>query len=43
MTPCFLDPLCFKKKETVNGIMGKTQGVSKAIIPPRKPNKNKLK
>ena len=30
------------KNETVNGIIGKTQGVSKAIKPPKKPRKNKL-
>ena len=30
---------CFKKKETVRGIIGKTQGVSKANNPPIKPKK----
>ena len=33
----FLFP--FVKKETVNGIIGKTHGVNKAIKPPMKPNK----
>jgi hypothetical protein len=28
---------CLVKKETVNGIMGKTQGVSKAMNPPNNP------
>ena len=28
---------CFVKKETVSGIMGKTQGVSKAMKPPNNP------
>ncbi len=28
------------KKDTVNGIMGKTHGVSSAINPPSMPNKN---
>ena len=30
---------CFVKKETVNGIIGNTQGVSKASNPPIKPKK----
>ena len=29
---------CLVKKDTVNGIIGNTQGVSKAIKPPKKPN-----
>ena len=32
----FLFP--FVKKETVNGIIGNTQGVNKAINPPKNPN-----
>ena len=37
--PLLLFPDCFVKKETVSGIIGKTQGVSKAIKPPNTPNK----
>ena len=33
--------LPFGKNETVNGIIGKTQGVNKAINPPKNP-KNKI-
>ena len=29
---------CLVKNETVNGIIGKTQGVNKAINPPKKPS-----
>ena len=29
----------FVKNDTVNGIIGNTQGVNKAINPPRNPNK----
>ena len=44
----FLIPLallsdCLVKKETVKGIIGKTQGVSKAKSPPTKPSKKILK
>src|SRR6478735_5245218 len=35
--PFFRDPDFFVKKETVSGIMGKTQGVRSATSPPRKP------
>src|SRR5436305_4562028 len=38
-TPFCLDPDFLVKKETVNGINGNTQGVIKAISPPRKPKK----
>ena len=31
---------CFRKKETVSGIIGNTQGVNRAIKPARKPSKN---
>lgn len=43
LTPAFLLTAFFVKNDTVNGIIGKTQGVSKAINPPTKPNKNKLR
>ena len=36
-TPFLLFSVFFVKKDTVNGIIGKTQGVSKAINPPSKP------
>ena len=38
-TPFEIDVACFKKNETVKGIIGKTQGVSKAKKPPIKPRK----
>ena len=34
---------CFKKYETVKGIIGKTQGVSRAKKPPKKPKRKILK
>ena len=34
---------CFKKKDTVSGIIGKTQGVNKANNPPIKPSNKILK
>ena len=37
-----INVLCFRKNETVNGIIGKIQGVNKAIIPPMKTNKKKF-
>ena len=40
--PFFLFSDCLVKKETVNGIIGKTQGVSKANKPPTKPKKKIL-
>jgi len=36
--PCRRVPERLVKKETVNGIKGKTQGVIKAISPPKKPS-----
>ena len=36
--PFFLFPDCFVKNETVNGIIGKTQGVNRAA----KPEKNAI-
>ena len=41
--PFFLFSDCFVKKDTVNGIIGKTQGVSSANKPPTKPRKKMLK
>ena len=38
--PCFLVLDRFVKKDTVTGIIGKTQGVIKAIKPPKNPNIN---
>ena len=38
--PCFFDSASFKKKETVIGIIGKTQGVNNAKIPAPKASKN---
>ena len=35
--PFLLSRPCLVKKETVSGIIGKTQGVSNAINPPIKP------
>src|SRR5258705_806332 len=37
MIPFLLLCPCFVKKETVSGIMGKTQGVNKAMNPPSNP------
>ncbi len=36
--PCFLSPDRFRKKLTVIGIIGHTQGVTNATSPPRSPN-----
>ena len=41
-TPALLEVAFLVKNDTVNGIIGKTHGVSKAINPPRNPRKNKL-
>ena len=38
--PCNLFLLCFVKKLTVRGIIGKTQGVNKAVKPNKKASKN---
>ena len=38
--PCFLVLERLVKNETVTGIIGNTQGVIKAIKPPRKPSNN---
>ena len=35
-------PDCLVKKETVNGIIGNTQGVRSAINPPKNPSKNRV-
>ena len=40
--PFFRFFVCFVKKETVKGIIGKTQGVNKAMSPPKKPNKKRV-
>ena len=40
--PAFLLVAFLVKKETVNGIIGKTHGVSKATKPPKKPSNNML-
>ena len=40
--PLLLDCDCFVKKETVNGIIGKTHGVNNAKRPPAKPKKKIL-
>ena len=40
--PLLFDCDCFVKKETVNGIIGKTQGVNKAAKPPRKLKTNSV-
>ena len=40
--PLLFDCDCFVKKETVNGIIGKTQGVRSANSPPAKPRKKIL-
>ena len=37
-----LEPPCLVKYETVRGIIGKTQGVSRAKSPPAKPASNKV-
>src|SRR5687767_6115102 len=39
LTPFFLVPDFFVKKETVSGINGNTQGVINAIRPPRNPSR----
>ena len=41
-TPFFLFFDCFVKNETVNGIIGKTHGVSNANKPPTNPKKKML-
>lgn len=38
--PCFLVLERLVKNETVTGIIGNTQGVIKAIKPPKKPSSN---
>ena len=40
LIPLDREPDFFVKNETVNGINGKTQGVTNAIKPPIKPSKN---
>ena len=37
LIPLALDPDCFVKKLTVNGNIGKIQGINNAIKPPTKP------
>ena len=41
--PFLGSPELLVKNETVSGIIGKTQGVSKAIKPPKKPKKKIVK
>ena len=38
--PFLFSSLPFVKKLTVNGIIGKTQGVSRAMRPPKNPSRN---
>ena len=42
-TPLFDEIDCLRKKETVKGIIGKTQGVNNANKPPIKPRIKTLK
>jgi hypothetical protein len=43
INPCFLVLAPLVKKETVKGIIGNTQGVSKAIKPPKNPKRKMVK
>ena len=41
LIPAFFETAFLVKKDTVKGIIGKTQGVNKATKPPRKPIKKR--